>query len=141
MIVVDASVALQWIVPERDGQADAESVLTADTLFAPDLLLVEVANALRRKIASGEARLEQALRGMRTLSSTVQLVPIGADLAISALEMAVEMDHPAYDCIYLALARANGAQVATRDSELTRRAAKAGLGYLVATLPMPDVKQ
>jgi len=138
VIVVDASVALQWIVPERDGQADAESVLTADALIAPDLLLVEVANALRRKIAGGEARLEQALGGMRTLSSTVQLVPVGPDLVISALEMAVEMDHPAYDCVYLALARANSAQVATRDSELARRAAKAGLGYLVARLPLPD---
>lgn len=123
MIVVDASVALQWIVPEPYGQADAESVLTAADLQAPDLRLVEV----------GE---EQALAGLRRVADTLATSPVTASLAHRALELGIEIGHPVYDCIYLALAESLDATIATRDIELTKRLARAGYGHRLQVLPV-----
>ena len=136
MIVVDASVALQWIVPERDGQVEAESVLSHDVLAGPDLLLVEVGNVLRKKIAAEEVSRDHAQRGLRTLAQTVRLIPVGAELIASAFELALAMRHPVYDCVYLALAGQMDGQLATRDSELINRARLQGLGHRVADLPL-----
>lgn len=100
--IIDASVALKWAMPEPDS--DKAHALRAGALFAPDLLLVECGNALwsasRRGIIS-------ALDAEKRLQKMSEL-PIGltaADtLAKSALPLALTLDHPIYDCIYLALA-------------------------------------
>ena len=136
MIVVDASVALQWIVPEPYGQADAESVLTAADLQAPDLLLVEVGTALRRKVQLGEVGEEQALAGLRRVADTLATSPVTASLAHRALELGIEIGHPVYDRIYLALAESLDATIATRDIELTKRLVRAGYGHRLQALPV-----
>ena len=52
--VVDASVALKWVIPEVLS-AEADRVRDGDDdVLAPDLLLVEVANALRKKTIARE---------------------------------------------------------------------------------------
>ena len=49
-VVVDASVAVKWAIPEAlSGRADALRA-QADHLVAPGLLLSEAANALRKKL-------------------------------------------------------------------------------------------
>lgn len=136
MIVVDASVALQWIVPEPDGQADAESVLASPDLQAPDLLLVEVANALRRKVHLGEVGEEQALSGFRRVTDTLVVSPVTAEIAHRALQLGLEIGHPVYDCIYLALAEQLDATIATRDVELAKRFARAGYAHRLEALPI-----
>jgi predicted nucleic acid-binding protein len=138
VIVVDASVALQWIVPERDGQVEAESVLSHDPLVGPDLLLAEVANALRKKIAAEEVGRDHALRGLRTLAQTVQVIAVGPELIASAFELALAMRHPVYDCVYLALAGQMDGQLATRDRELINRARLQGLSHRLADLPLRE---
>ena len=44
-VVVDASVALKWVIQE-DGSEAAEALLRQEPLLAPDLLIVECANVL-----------------------------------------------------------------------------------------------
>jgi predicted nucleic acid-binding protein len=44
-----------------------------------------------------------------------------ASLAPRALELALNLDHPVYDCFYLALAEAETAQMVTADRHLERR--------------------
>ena len=136
MIVVDASVALQWIVPEPDGQEDAESVLASADLWAPDLLLVEVANALRRKVQLGEVLEEQALSGFRRVADTLVISSVTTDIARRALELGLEIGHPVYDCVYLALAESLDTTIATRDTELTKRFTRAGYAHRLEALPV-----
>jgi predicted nucleic acid-binding protein len=45
MTVVDASVALKWVIDE-DGSEAAGALLLEEPLAAPDLLMVECANVL-----------------------------------------------------------------------------------------------
>ena len=47
-VVVDASVALKWVI-EEDGSEAAGALLLEEPLAAPDLLMVECANVLWAK--------------------------------------------------------------------------------------------
>jgi predicted nucleic acid-binding protein len=55
ILVIDASVAVKWFVdePRRDQTRDVPG--RDMDLIAPDLILVEVANALRNKTRNGLA--------------------------------------------------------------------------------------
>lgn len=48
----------------------------------------------------------------------------------AATEMAIQLDHPAYDCLYLALAVANDCQFVTADERLLRKLAQVGQSQL-----------
>ena len=51
-VVVDASVALKWVI-EEDGSEAAGALLLEEPLAAPDLLIVECANVLWAKARRG----------------------------------------------------------------------------------------
>ena len=50
------------------------------------------------------------------------------DLTPAALAMALEYDHPMYDCYYIAAAIQNDASLATADERLYDLAQRVGLG-------------
>ena len=119
--VVDASIAVKWVIPEalsdladrvRDGEAD---------VLAPDLLLGEVANALWRKTAAKEISAREADAAFDLVRrSGIDLRPTGP-LLPRAMDVARRLDHPVYDCVYLALAEREGASFVTADQRLLRR--------------------
>ena len=103
--VVDASVAVKWVVGEVDSDAAARLLEGEAVLLAPDLLYAEVANALwalSRRGDVAEADVREALAVLADVplhipSSMRQLMP-------AATRLAHDLDHPVYDCFYLALA-------------------------------------
>src|ERR1700743_2991205 len=113
MIVIDASVAVQWVLPEPGGAA-ADKLLDEE-LIAPDFWLAEVANVLWRRHRQGEMSTEQAiLRLVELLNAPVANIPIGPTIE-RALSLAAELGHPVYDCLYLALALDRDTYVVTAD--------------------------
>lgn len=115
VLVVDANVALRWFLPEPQ-RAAALAVLERDAwLIAPELLLVEVGNGLRKKVLSGQADTARAFDCMATLRQVLDEVYPAARLLPRALELSIELRHPIYDCLYLALAEAKGVDLVTAD--------------------------
>ena len=115
-LVIDASVALKWVLAEP-GQAAADALLDED-LVAPSLWLVEAANALWRRAHRGELSADEAQERLSELfNAPVTAVPIEDDLAVAAA-LAHRLDHPVYDCLYLALAQRERAQLVTADRRL-----------------------
>ena len=114
-VVVDASVAIKWFVPEPLSN-EAERLLGGgDALFAPDFLLIECGNIVWKKVRLGElARGDGNAALAALLSGPVSLVDT-TPLLERALHLAHEIDHPLYDCLYLATAEAVAATVATAD--------------------------
>ena len=112
--VVDASVALKWVVAEPDSSA-ADALLERYALAAPELLLVECVNALWLRLRRGELALGDAVAAMRRLQAVPLDLASDAGLAPQALSLSAELDHPAYDCMYLALALEHAAVVVTAD--------------------------
>ena len=120
--VVDASVAVKWVVEELDsGQA---RMLARARLEAPDLLAVECANILWKKARIGDIGARQARERLDALlEAPVALTP-SRDLLGQALGLALELEHPVYDCLYLALALARGVPLVTADERLARAVRK-----------------
>lgn len=122
-IIVDASVAVKWLAPEPDSSA-AEAVAEGGTLAAPELLLVECANILWRRVRKGEMPRRDATTGLMDLRSAPLALHRDEDLVDSAQTLALDFDHPVYDCLYIALARRLGVPVITADrrfAELAER--------------------
>ena len=115
-VVVDASVVVKWFVDEPG--ADRATAFRSEAMMAPDLILVEVGNALwkhrRRGVmtAVDYADAVVALRG-----APVALTPV-QELLLPAARLAAELDHPLYDCFYLALAMREGCPLVTDDRRL-----------------------
>ena len=119
--VVDASIAVKWVIPEvlsdkADRVRDGE-----DDVLAPDLLLVEVANALWKKTAAEEISAREADAAFDLVRrSGIDLRPT-APLLPRAMDLARRLGHPVYDCVYLALAEREDAAFVTADQRLLRR--------------------
>ena len=105
--VVDASVAAKWVVPESDS-ARAQALLD-EALIVPDLLFAEVGNILWKKQTRGELSTDAARLGVRWLLQVPLQVHDSASLLVDGLALALRLGHPAYGCLYLALARQPGA--------------------------------
>jgi predicted nucleic acid-binding protein len=117
-IVIDASVAIKWSIPEIHS---AEALRYLDPSLerqAPELLLAEIANILLKKTNRGEITPDQSLRIADDVrQSDVTIYPM-SDLIVSALSIALATGRSAYDSMYLALADALGTQVVTADRKL-----------------------
>jgi predicted nucleic acid-binding protein len=112
-IVIDASVAVKWILDEPGSEAAV--ALRDQELIAPALWLAEAANALWRRARIGEISDDQAT----ALFSELRNAPV-ASVAIephleAALKLATEICHPVHDCVYLALALHHRTHVVTAD--------------------------
>ncbi|MGE0224924.1 MAG: type II toxin-antitoxin system VapC family toxin [Acetobacteraceae bacterium] len=117
--VVDESVAIKWLVQE-EGTAQALA-LRHHTLCAPDLLLPECANILWKKHHLDEltGRETHVCAGLLARAE-VELVPMRGLMA-HAMRLSLQLDHPAYECMYLALAQARDCAFVTADRRLIRR--------------------
>ena len=114
MIVVDASIALKWVLPEADS--DKARALHKQTLAAPALWLSEVSNVLWRHVRLKQLTDGEAKRLFVQLTrAAIKAVPIERD-AERALEIGLEIDHPTYDCLYLALAVRETTYMVTADT-------------------------
>ncbi len=120
---IDASIACKWFV-EEEGSAAAEKLLVGgETLLAPDLIVAEVCSALWKKLRAGHMTTAQATAAMNELPGFFDdLVPCHR-LGARSLAIAEELDHPVYDCFYLALAELNDMKLVTADARLLARLA------------------
>lgn len=119
-LVVDASVAIAWFV-EEPATAMAEPLLRNRRLFAPDLIVSEVTNVLWRLARTGKIGEEHVATACRELPHSVAaLIPCSV-LMGRAYGIARSLDHPAYDCFYLALAESLQAPLITLDKRLYAR--------------------
>ena len=112
-IVIDASVAVKWVIDEPGS--DAADMLLDEELIAPALWITEAANALWRTARTGEITTGDAARRLaQLLAAPVASLPIEMHL-MAAFGLTTELSHPIYDCLYLAVAIARNAQVVTDD--------------------------
>jgi predicted nucleic acid-binding protein len=119
-LVIDASIAVKWVV-EEDGTPQALALRQRAKLIAPELLVAEGANILWKKVRRRELSKDEAVLASRLLQAAeIELQPTRS-LLEPATRIAIELDHPAYDCLYIALAVANGCQFVTADESFVRK--------------------
>lgn len=120
LLVIDASIAVKWVVDES-GTSEALALRGRGRLIAPDLLVAECANILWKKVQRRELSKDEALLAARLLQGAeIELLPSRALLEV-ATRFAIELSHPAYHCLNLALAVKNDCRFVTADSGFMRK--------------------
>ena len=130
-VVVDASLAVKWLVVEeytQEANALALRWSVEDTqMVAPHYGRIEVVNALYKRMVRGEHSLETVRSGIESLlAMDIDLHDVSG-LHVRAAELASELRQGAvYDAHYLALAESLGCELWTADRRFHRIAADAG---------------
>jgi predicted nucleic acid-binding protein len=135
ILIVDASVAIKWFV--REVLHDEALVLLdhPDRLQAPELIVPELTNAAWKKCLREEITRKQA---QMIVAAVPRYVSVLYSISLDherALEIALLLKHPVYDCVYLACAERVGGIVVTTDRVLLRRVKNSPFAGLAAFLP------
>ena len=121
MIVVDASALLEVLLNTPAGTLVAQRLFAEDeTLHAPHLLDIEVAQVLRRYALAGDLDPTRGLQALEDLAD-LPLTRYPHDLFLPRIW---ELRHnvTAYDAAYIALAETLAATLLTRDAGLASAA-------------------
>jgi len=118
MIVLDASAMVDWLLQTSSGQRIEERIFSRnESLHAPHLLDLEVAQVLRRLAHQGvisEQRADEAIRDLLDLRLTRY-----PHLVFLPRIWQLRHNLSAYDAAYVALAEKLGAALVTRDARLS----------------------
>ncbi len=123
MIVLDASAAIDWLLQTAVGQQIEDRLYShGESLHAPHLLDIEVAQVLRRLVREGAVSAPRADQAVQDLF----------DLRVTRYPHFVFLPHiwrlrdnlSAYDAAYVALTEKLGATLITRDARLASASAR-----------------
>jgi predicted nucleic acid-binding protein len=124
-LVVDASVAVKWVLPEPGSDQAAALRTEEPDVIAPSLIVAEIGNALWKSALRKDLSRSEALDALRIATAHFNRLIGFEDLAADAMALAIDGRHPVYDCLYLALARRENAALVTADEAMIAAARKA----------------
>jgi predicted nucleic acid-binding protein len=116
-VVVDTSVAAKWFINES-GREQALKVLDTPVRHAPDLIIAEIANVAWKKAIRGEVTSDQARFICASVARYFGVLHRSEALVDRAIDIALRLRHPVYDCLYLACAERAGSRLITADQRL-----------------------
>ncbi|MCG8510354.1 MAG: DUF3775 domain-containing protein [Rhodospirillales bacterium] len=139
MLVVDASVVIKWFVDEP-LHAEARHIYKYQRdILAPEFVLVEVANVVWKKVRLREIEAEQAHGIIDLIFEAVPTLVGLQDILFQATNFAMELDHPVYDCLYLACIGGPQDALVTGDKRFFNKVQGTRFGDLVCYLDDPNL--
>jgi predicted nucleic acid-binding protein len=138
--VLDSSVALKWVLPEADSD---KAIRLRDgyrngvhELLAPDLFPSEIANGLASAERQSRIRTGESAVFLNDVLSAAPALLHSSPLLIRAMEIAIAAKQAVYDCIYVALAEAEGCELVTADDKLVR-SLRPSCPFIVSLVALP----
>ena len=116
--VVDASVAVKWLIPEVHSEDAERLLLEGFELSAPDLIRAEVGNIIWKRWRKGEISPERARFALQIFRGYSLEVHSSEVLLAEAWEIAHTFNRSFYDSLYLALAVYQECPMVTADRRL-----------------------
>jgi predicted nucleic acid-binding protein len=127
-LVVDASVAVKFLVVEPGNDTARRLLTIPDPLIAPDWILVEAASAFWKKVRRSELLIIHAERHLADLPDFFETLYPASELIEEALSLSFRLRHAVDDCVYLALALRKDCPLVTADEEFAAAVVQAGFG-------------
>ncbi|HEY6284244.1 MAG TPA: type II toxin-antitoxin system VapC family toxin [Ktedonobacteraceae bacterium] len=125
IVVVDASLALKWVLSEADSNKAIALLQTWNTdkmeIIAPALFTYEATNILYRQVVTNKLSYEEVKKLLTKLLSIGILLNFvqHREISIQAMELSHRFGLPAaYDAHYMALAEHEKCEYWTADSRL-----------------------
>jgi len=134
MLVVDASVAIKFVTQEADSEAATALLASDHSLTAPDWVLIECASGLAKKVSHHGLPQADAQERYAALPNFFVRFHPSVELLDQALQLSFDLDHPIYDCLYLASALSDDGLLITADREFVASARRGGFGTCVCLL-------
>ncbi len=100
--IIDANIAIKWTFQETFSEI-AERI-AEESLIAPDFILVEAANVIWKKYRKGEINISLIDQCLLDIKDAISSFILTTTIFRDSLQIAATLDHPVYDCIYLATA-------------------------------------
>ena len=117
-LVIDASVIVAGLIDTGTEGIWAESLIASENLLAPELIMVEATNILRRlELAKEISPIESGLAQKDLMRLDVQLFPFNP---FAERIWSLRNNLTSYDAWYVALAEALDCPLATLDLKLTK---------------------
>ena len=125
LVVVDASVAAKWFLPENGEALVSQALALLDAydkeevrFVVPDLFYVETASAIWKAVRAG--RVPRAFADQALVLLTQRKFPTVPSLKLvdQAFQIAADHGRTVYDCLYVALAVQTNSQLITADERL-----------------------
>lgn len=120
--VLDASIALKWVLPEPDSP---QAIALRDAyrrqqheLHAPELFAVEVAYVLSKTFHRGVLTQAQATQSLHDVLQVSPVMHAAGPLVSRAFEISTRLRISLYDCLYVALAEREQCELVTADQRL-----------------------
>jgi len=114
-LIVDASVAAKWFLPEPDAAAALRLLDGRHRLAAPDLIRSEFGNIVWKLHARGVLDMKEVSDMIEHFLSMPLEIHDSTYLLAPALQIAIATHRTVYDSLYLALAIELGGTVVTAD--------------------------
>ena len=126
MLVIDASIAVKWFIPEAGTKYAHQILEEYDHLVAPELIRIEVISAITKAVRTGRIEREKAEESCQDWQSVVDkgiitLIPDSLHLE-TATALSLDLTHAFQDCIYLAIAKKSTASLVTLDKKMLDKA-------------------
>lgn len=122
--VLDASVALKWVLPEpladRARRLRDDFLKHVHELLAPDVFPVEVAHALTRAERQKILPVGDAAGFLANILATCPVLHSYLRLLARATDISSQLRVGVYDCPYVALAEVEKAELVTADDKLVK---------------------
>jgi predicted nucleic acid-binding protein len=133
-VVVDASVAAKWFLPEPDASAALRLLDGRHRLVAPDLIRAEIGNIVWKLHARGVLNANEASDMIEHFLSMPLEIHDSTYLLAPALQIAITTNRTVYDSLYLALAVELNGVVVTADERWTNALANSPFARFIRSL-------
>ena len=123
-MIIDASVALKWVIPEPDSAA-ADALVPRGDLRAPAILPIEVTYVLSKRVRRRDMDGRKAQQAWDEFNRAPLLIAERSTGIDKAFSVSLLLGASLYDCLYLVMAQDEGDVMVTADQRFAR-AVRAG---------------
>jgi len=127
IVVMDSNAAIEIVLKREKEKKLAKIVETAEKTVTSEFFRIEVANVIRKYYQGKYIKKSDCGKIFELAEGLIdEFVPIKEN-CLEAFNESIRLNYPAYDMLYLTLARRTGAVLVTLDRPLNAIAKKEGV--------------